>query len=128
MMNKTKSVRIRLTDKEWDDAELASLRLLGTHNKSRLIRKLLRDYLNMGPDLTDREIQDFREAVRQLTGVAINLNQITMKINSDTKNLDKLSGHDLDAIKKQVRNVNDTLKNYIQRTLHRYQDIVQHAN
>ena len=43
-MPKTKSIRVRLTDEEWSQAEVKSLALFGVNNKSRLIRKLLRDF------------------------------------------------------------------------------------
>ena len=55
-MIKTKSMRIRLTEEEWSGADSASIALFGRPNKSRLMRKLLRDYIGMGPDLTDEEM------------------------------------------------------------------------
>ena len=124
-MNKTNSMRIRLTEGEWQEAETASLRLLGTSNKSRLMRKLLRDYVGMGPDLTQVQIQDFREAVRQLTGIARNLNQIATRINNDEKQLAKVSKNYLDTLKEHVAEVNNTLKKYIKRTTNRCQDVVK---
>ncbi len=126
-MEKTKSLHIRLTDDEWILSEDASIQLFGQPNRSRFIRKLVRDYIGMGPDLATIEIKEFREAVRQLTGIARNLNQITSRINSDEKQLSSLSEHYLDDIKSHVDNVNDTLKNYIKRTIDRYQDVVNHV-
>ena len=126
-MQKTKSMRVRLTDEEWQHAELASQALFGNQNKSKLIRKLLRDYIGMGPDLTSLEMKEFREAVRQLTGISRNLNQITSRINSDEKQLSNLSEHYLDNIKNYVNSVNDTLKHYMKRTVDRYQDVVNHV-
>ena len=126
-MQKTKSMRVRLTDEEWQHAESASQSLFGNQNKSKLIRKLLRDYIGMGPDLTSLEMKEFREAVKQLTGISRNLNQITYRINSDEKQLSNLSEHYLDNIKNHVNSVNDTLKNYMKRTIDRYQDVVNHV-
>ena len=126
-MQKTKSMRVRLTDEEWQHAESASQSLFGNQNKSKLIRKLLRDYIGMGPDLTSLEIKEFREAVRQLTGISRNLNQIASRINSDEKQLSNLSEHYLDNIKNHVNSVNDTLKHYMKRTVDRYQDVVNHV-
>jgi len=120
-------MRVRLTDEEWHQAESASLALLGSKNKSQLIRKLLRDYIGMGPDLTAHEIKEFREAVRQLTGIARNLNQIASRINSDEKQLSYVSEHYIATIKTHVNDVNNTLKNYIKRTIDRYQDVVNHG-
>ena len=95
-MEKTKLLHVRLTDEECLLVEKASIQLIGKPNKSRFIRKLVRDYIGMGPDLTEREIKEFREAVRQLTGISRNLNQITSRINSDEKQLSNLSEHYLD--------------------------------
>ena len=126
-MQKTKSMRVRLTDEEWQQAESASESLFGNKNKSQLIRKLLRDYIGMGPDLTDVEIKEFREAVRQLTGIARNLNQITLRINSDEKQLSNLSENYMNEVMSHVNIVNNTLKKYIKRTIDRYQDVVNHV-
>lgn len=127
LMIKTKSMRIRLTDEEWQLAEKASLSLLGNTNKSQLMRKLLRDYVGMGPDLIDIEIEEFRKAVRQLTGISRNLNQIATRINSDEKQLAKISNEYLNSIKNEVESVNNQLKSYIKRTVNRYQDVVNHG-
>ena len=126
-MQKTKSMRVRLTDEEWQQAESASEMLFGNKNKSQLIRKLLRDYIGMGPDLTEIEIKEFREAVRQLTGIARNLNQITSRINSDEKKLSNLSERYMNDIMLHVNNVNNTLKTYIKRTIDRYQYVVNYV-
>ena len=120
-------MRVRLTDEEWLQAESASEMLFGNKNKSQLIRKLLRDYIGMGPDLTELEIKEFREAVRQLTGMARNLNQITSRINSDEKQLSNLSENYMNDIMSYVNEVNNTLKKYIKRTIDRYQDVVNHV-
>ena len=125
-MQKTKSMRVRLTDEEWRHAESASEKLFGNKNKSQLIRKLLRDYIGMGPDLTTQDIKEFREAVRQLTGIARNLNQLVSRINSDEKQLSNLSESYMGSLKSHVDQVNDTLKHYIKRTINRFQDVVNH--
>ncbi|STX39281.1 plasmid mobilization relaxosome protein MobC [Legionella feeleii] len=126
-MNKTKSMRIRLTEEEWLHADSASMLLFGCPNKSRLMRKLLRDYIGMGPDLTEQEIKAFREAVRQLTGIARNLNQITSRINRDKKQTASLSDDYIERLKTNVLEINEQLKRYISQTLNRYQDVVNHG-
>lgn len=125
-MTKSKSIRVRLTEAEWSQAETASLSLFGAINKSRLIRKLLRDYVGLGPDLSDKEINEFREAVRQLTGMARNLNQITARIQVDETQKKQLTENYLERLKLQVFEVNECLKNYIHRTVTRYQETVNH--
>jgi hypothetical protein len=125
-MEKTKVLHIRLTDEEFRLIEEASIRVLGRPNKGRFIRKLIRDYIGMGPDLTTDELNVLSDAVRQLTGIARNLNQITSRINSDEKQLSTLSEHYMDTIKTSVDKVNNTLKDYVKNTIHRYQDKVNH--
>ena len=120
-MNKTKSMRVRLTELEWQQAEMASIALFGTNNKSRLLRKLMRDYIGMGPDLTEQEIKEFREAVRQLTGVARNLNQITARINNNSQELKHVTMDYLKRIEQSVIELNNELKSYISNTITRYQ-------
>lgn len=125
-MNKTKSIRVRLTDEEWTQAESVSLLLFGETNKSRLIRKLLRDYIGFGPDFTHEELNEFRQAVRQLTGIARNLNQITTKLHQNEQLTNRFSNDYLQEVLSHVIEVNDSLKNYIMRTITRYQEAVNH--
>lgn len=127
-MIKTKSMRIRITDEEWQHAEKASVLLFGTPNKSRLLRKLLRDYIGMGLDLTEHELRAFREAVKQLTGIARNLNQITSRIHANEKNAAHVTVDYLERLQDSVTLVNDELKRYISHTLLRYQAAVRHGN
>ena len=123
-MSKTKSIRVRLTDEEWLEAEAASLSLFGNNNKSKLIRKLLRDYIGFGPDLSEKEMTAFRESVRQLTGIARNLNQLTSRINADDKQISHITADYLERVKLHVTEVNDRLKGYIENTVNRYQEFV----
>ena len=127
-MIKTKSMRIRLTEEEWSGADSASIALFGRPNKSRLMRKLLRDYIGMGPDLTDEEMRAFREAIRQLTGMARNLNQITARMNSDNKQNSPLFPDYIKRLSSLVREVNEQLKGYVSHTVNRYQEVVNHGN
>ena len=119
-------MRVRLTEEEWQQAEAASIVLFGNTNKSQLLRKLLRDYIGMGPNLTEHELKEFRGAVRQLTGIARNLNQITARINNDEKNITHLSENYLERVKEKVNNVNEQLKGYISNTITRFQEVVNH--
>lgn len=125
-MIKTKSLIIRITEDEAQLIEKASIQLFGRPNKSRLIRKLVRDYIGMGPDLTEQEITVLREAVRQLTGIARNLNQITSRINKNENQLEHLSVDYLERVNVQVAKVNARFKETILRTLTRYQEVVNH--
>ncbi|MBX9703484.1 MAG: plasmid mobilization relaxosome protein MobC [Silvanigrellaceae bacterium] len=125
-MLKTKPLIVRVTEKESELVEKASIQLFGRPNKSRYLRKLVRDNIGMGIDLTEQELKVFREAVRQLTGIARNLNQITSRINADSKQLSQLSTDYLERINLRVLAINDKLKHYIFRTISRDQEVVNH--
>lgn len=127
-MIKTRPLVIRVTEDELAHLEEAGIRLFGRPNKSRLMRKLLRDYIGMGPDLTDEEMTAFREAIRQLTGMARNLNQITARMNSDNKQNSPLSPEYIKRLSSLVRQVNEQLKGYVSHTVNRYQEVVNHGN
>ncbi len=86
----------------------------------------MRDYIGLGPDLIDKELKEFREAVKQLTGIARNLNQITARINKDNALKTPLTDEYLKRIKEQVIEVNNRLKSYVNNTISQYQEIVNH--
>lgn len=118
-MNKARPLIIRMTDAEVIGLEEFSTALFGRKNKSRIVRKLVREFLGYGPDLLESELNDFRLAVRQLTGMARNLNQITKAVNSDDKNLSKVDEKYLDKVSSEVASLNDKLKSYILKTKNR---------
>lgn len=125
-MKKTKPLLVRVTDEEHTQLEEASLRLFGRPNKSRLLRKLLRAYLGMGLDLNDEELALYRETVRQLTGIARNLNQITVRMHQQTTPDNPLTTDYIARLTAQVLAVNDAVKSHVSRSIHRLQERVNH--
>lgn len=70
----------------------------------------------------------FREAIRQLTGMARNLNQITARMNSDNKPNSPLSPDYIKRLSSLVKEVNEQLKGYVAQTVNRYQEVVNYGN
>lgn len=105
-----------MTDDEVDKLEQRSIDVIGRKNKSRIVRKIIREYLDLGPDLLESEMTDFRHAVRQLSGVARNLNQLTAYVHSDASNLTKVTPEYLDRVIKHVNSLSEELKRYVKRT------------
>ena len=106
-MPKTTPVRIRMTHDEVKAIEEVSVNLLGRINISKVVRKATRDFLNFGPDLLDLQMAEFRLAVRQLSGISNNLNQVAKAINSDQNNLSRVRIEHLNSLRISV----DTLNN-----------------
>jgi len=76
-----RNLRIRLTSEE-DQAIVQLAQSHGLDNRSRFIRKLIREAIGQGPDLLQPEMEAFREAVRQLSSVGRNINQIAHALNA----------------------------------------------
>jgi hypothetical protein len=112
-LNKTHTIHVRLTPIEKEQGEILSETLLGKPNLSRLIRILLREAIGAGPDLLPKEREEFSLAIRQLTGIARNLNQITAAIHSDKNQIKRFSESNIEGLLKHVTSVRDTLKQVI---------------
>jgi hypothetical protein len=72
---------MRLNDQE-DQALVRLAGTLGAKTRSRVVRKLIRDALGLGPDLLKDDLNSFREAARHVSAVGRNINQIARAINS----------------------------------------------
>lgn len=108
-MPKTTPVRIRMTHDEVKAIEEVSVNLLGRINISKVVRKATRDFLNFGPDLLDLQMAEFRLAVRQLSGISNNLNQVAKAINSDQNNLSRVRIEHLNSLRISVDTLNNKL-------------------
>lgn len=115
-MQKTSPVRIRMTHDEVKELEQISIELLGKKNKSRLVRKLVRDFIGFGPDLLDLQMVEFRLAVRQLSGVSNNINQIAKAVNANSNNISRLSLEQLKIFQLSVDHLNDKLLDIMSHT------------
>jgi coenzyme F420-reducing hydrogenase beta subunit len=67
-MDKTESLRVRLTQEE-SDAFLTLATSIGV-KRSQLLRKMIREFINQQPDLLENEQIRFREIIRLLTGLS----------------------------------------------------------
>lgn len=123
MDKKTQPLVIRITQKEKENLEEICIKLIGKPNKSRLIRKIIREYIYQKPDLLEHELEAFRNCVKNLTGISRNLNQITKKINSGHFNPDILTKNKIDHLYQAVNEANLGVKKYIDNTLLRADDI-----
>src|SRR5215472_11402706 len=73
-------VHVRLNAEE--ESALGQLQSgLGARCRSELLRQLIREAVGQGPDLLKPELQAFSEAVRELTALGRNLNQIARALN-----------------------------------------------
>ena len=124
-MNKTSTLRVRVSDQELRQLEELSVAKFGYKNKGRLLRKIVRDYIGMGPDLLAHEMQVFRQASSQLTGIARNLNQITARINDNPVKVDLVTVKKLDELSNYVNEVNSAVKGYVKRTITRSQEVIK---
>ena len=117
-MTKTSVIHIRLTPDEKAAIEICSTHLLGNKNTSTLLRKLIRQFLQC-PNLMAHELAEFSLAVRQLTGIARNLNQITRVMNTTKSFHSNITPRYLQQINQQVDKVNQTLLIYIKQSQQR---------
>jgi hypothetical protein len=76
----TKNLTVRISDA--DDRALAQMAAqAGETNRTRIVRKLICEAAGSGPYLLESGLQSFREAVREVRSVGINLNQLVHAIN-----------------------------------------------
>ena len=92
----TKILTVRIS--EADDRALEQLAAqAGETNRTRLVRKLICEAAGSGPYLLDGGLQSFREAVREVRSVGINLNQFVHAIHGGKVQL--AQAHDLELIR-----------------------------
>ena len=75
----SKMAGVRLREEEW--AGLAQLAENLGETPSRVIRRLIREALNGGPDYFDDGLLDLRRMHRELASIGRNLNQMTKAVN-----------------------------------------------
>lgn len=119
MKNKTESLRVRITEDEKTNLENLSISILGHKNVSKLLRKLIREFIYNSPELLENELEQFKISVKNLTGISRNLNQITAKINTKS-NAKYLTESKINDLKMRVNELNESLKKYVANTMQRY--------
>jgi len=86
---KSEAQRVRLTVDE--NAALKKLAEEMGVKPSKLIRRLIREAVNQGPDFFDDGIKELRETNRQIAAIGRNLNRLVLMMNSG----DPINGIDL---------------------------------
>ena len=89
---------------------------------STIVRKLICEHSGEVPYLVGNDANAFREAVRQLRGVGINLNQLVRAINSGQVRLP--SNADMDTVR-QALSATDALRKELNAILERSQGRVK---
>lgn len=113
-MVKCSRVEIRISEHDKRLASEISFNMFGQQNISKLFIKLLHSASYKKPIILEEQLVDFRLAVRQLSGIARNLNQVIRKLHTDD-NLpqDFLNDRYLNSLKEYVVSVNNELKTLI---------------
>ena len=104
---------IRITSDERKLAENLSQELFGKINLSQLIVRLIRNAAGEDPFLSSKEMLEFINTARQLTGIARNLNQISRKINAEERNLEQLSVSYINSLIQEVETTKHTVNKVI---------------
>lgn len=78
---RTESERVRLTAQERDS--LQNLADQMGVQRSKIIRRLIREAVNAGPDFFDDGIKELRESNRQLAAIGRNLNRLLKLMEMD---------------------------------------------
>jgi predicted DNA-binding protein len=105
---RTRNYCLRLTDME--DQYLYQLATkLGEKTRARLLRKMIREAIEQGPDLAKDDLNHFREGVRQLAALGNNVNQIAHAIHAGRArdvmfdpNLLQAVSHQVTSLKKEI--------------------------
>jgi len=119
-------INVRVTQEERDAFNQLSVDLLGKRSASRLLRKLVREALHLGPDLINEERKDFQHALRQLTGIARNLNQITASINSGNHaSIERLTVAYLSRLSDEVSTLKQAMIQFINNTKQRSMKVLE---
>lgn len=113
MTNKTKVLHVRLTD----DEAVAFKKFAESLGEKRanLLRKMVRESINQTPDLLSGEQSVMMFAIRQLAGIARNLNQVTAAIHIG-KALRSVDESYLTEIKKYVTAVKESFEGHVKNT------------
>lgn len=116
--NCSKKITLRLTPTE--DNELARRgKLLGMGKPTWVVR-LIRAHLTKQPQLTDIEVRVLREATRELSYAARNLNQIACALNANLNEKDRISIELIREIDRRVEEVRGHIKAVFIANFHRW--------
>jgi len=114
-----RNLRIRLNEDE--DKALVDLVLTwGERTRSGVVRKMIREAIGQGPDLSKDNLDSFREGVRQLAAVGRNINQIARAINSGHADNCHWDSGLLVAVTQQIRSLENEVAAIVMRCRNRW--------
>ena len=119
----TRNIRIRLTEEE-DLAIVSLARSSGEANRSRMLRKMIREAIRLGPDLMKDDLTGFREAVRELAAVGRNINQIAHALNAGKTPERMLDSSLLLDLEDRLARLKKELADIVLRTRNRWVNLV----
>jgi len=93
-------------------------------NRSRLLRKIIRESIGEGPDLLPNEMKHFEEAVFQLAALGRNLNQLLKLVYTGQVKVSSQEQTLMEGIRDQVASLKKETVTVIERTRERW---VRHA-
>ncbi len=117
MTNKTEALRVRVTEEEGKAFKKFAEDLGET--RARILRKMIREAVNQNIDLLHDEKSLLMVAIRQLVGIANNLNQITAAMHSG-KTHRSIDETYLAEVKKCILEVRVALEDLIRKTKSRW--------
>ena len=110
-MIKNSRLEIRISTKDKELAKALSKNFFGDINLSKLFVKLLHATNEKRPIILDEQLIDFRLALRQLSGIARNLNQVTRRLNSDDNfTPNQLGTNYLASLKQYISSLSEEFK------------------
>jgi hypothetical protein len=77
----TKNLTVRISEAD-DQALTQYAAKMGETNRTKIVRKWICERAGLGPYLIGQELDVFREALREVRSVGINLNQLQHAVNS----------------------------------------------
>jgi predicted DNA-binding protein len=116
-MIKSEALKVRLTIEENNTFKKIANDIGET--RSRLLRKMIREAINNDIDLLTDEQSLLKIAIRQLVGIANNLNQITAAIHSD-KSHRTINEHYLNELRNHIIAVRKTFESHVKKTKTRW--------
>ena len=93
--------------------------------RSQVLRKIVRQLITKKPELLPEEMKEFKESVRQLAGMARNLNQIARVANSGTLPIELQTSDYFVHLRKEVSSLRKDIDNYINATVNRTTEVCE---
>ena len=116
--NVSRWANVRLNENEHRALEIIQQKLQTT--RSRLLRKVIRELIGMGPDLLPQEWMAFEKLAYQLAAVGRNLNQFVRAVNSGKAAMTSEDRTLVEGVQDQVDLIKKEIISAIDRSCHRW--------